>query len=276
MREIKMIALDMDGTLLNSKKECSKRTINALKQAQEKGVMIVPATGRAINGLPQVLKDLGVRYGIFCNGASCYDLLENKLIASTHFTPEEALKLLHMGDKYDACHDIYAGGCGYCEGKYLDVFDTYTEDKEIQNLIRSTRKRLDGTLDDFLKETDMTVEKVNMFFRNLDEREEAIQEFSKTGITNPVSALYNNLEMTKIGSTKGHALMQLAEYFGFEKEETMACGDAGNDLSMIKAAGIGVAMGNATEEIKQAADDITDTNDQDGVAKAIEKFILKK
>lgn len=274
MKKIKLIALDMDGTLLNSEKKCSERTMKALTQAQQQGVWIVPTTGRAINGLPKELKDIHVRYGIFCNGASCYDLHENKLMVANHFTVEEALTLLHMGDKYDASHDVYAGGCGYCEAKYLDHFEEYTSDVEIQNLIRNTRKRLDGTLDDFLLTSGLTVEKVNMFFKDLDERAVAEKEFKATGLTEPVSALYNNLEMGKLGVSKGMAMVQLAQKLGIEKEEIMACGDAKNDLTMIQEAGIGVAMQNGVEEIKNIADYITDTNDRDGVAKAIEKFVL--
>lgn len=275
MKQIKLVALDMDGTLLNSQKECSQRTIDTLKKAQQQGVWIVPVTGRAINGLPQVLKDLNVRYGIFCNGASCYDLHKNKLMVANHFSIEEALQLLHMGDKYDATHDVYAGGCGYCEAYYLDHFAEYTTDVQIQKLILNTRKRLDGTLDDFLKNSQMTVEKVNMFFKDLDEREIAKKEFAATGLTDPVSALYNNLEMGKKGVNKGMALMQFIKVLGLKKEEVMACGDASNDLLMIQYAGIGVAMKNGNDEVKAVADYITDSNDEDGVAKAIEKFVLR-
>lgn len=264
----------MDGTLLNSEKGCSKRTIETLKKAQQQGVWIVPVTGRAINGLPQVLKDLKVRYGIFCNGASCYDLHNDQLLVANHFSVEEALMLLHMGDKYDATHDVYAGGCGYCEAYYLDHFEEYTMEVPIQELIHKTRKRLEGSLDDFLRNSQMTVEKVNMFFKNLDEREIAKKEFAATGITDPVSALYNNLEMGKKGVNKGDALMQFIKVLGIDKDEVMACGDASNDLKMIQYAGIGVAMKNGNDEVKAVADYITDTNDQDGVAKAIEKFVL--
>lgn len=275
MKKIKLIALDMDGTLLNSEKKCSERTKRALIKAQEQGIWIVPTTGRAINGLPQELKDVNVRYGIFCNGASCYDLHKDMLMVADHFTVEEALKLLHIGDKYDASHDVYAGGCGYCEAKYLDHFEEYTNDIEIQNLIRNTRKRLDGSLDEFLLSSGLTVEKVNMFFKDLDERAAAEKEFLATGLTEPVSALYNNLEMGKLGVSKGKAMVQLAEKLGIEREEIMACGDAKNDFSMVKLAGIGVAMKNGIDEIKEIADYVTDTNDCDGVAKAIEKFALE-
>ena len=271
-----MIALDMDGTLLDSNKQCSERTIKALNDAKKQGVIILPATGRAINGLPQPVKELGVRYGIFCNGATNYDFQEKKAFVTNHLTAEQVIRIFEICEKYDASHDIYAGGQGYCEAKYLDVFETYTPDVAIQNLIRQTRQRLDGDLVEFILENQLTIEKVNMFFRDLEEREQAKKELAATGMVDCVSSLYNNLEINKKGCNKGRALMQIAEYFGFAREEVMACGDADNDLQMIEAAGIGVAMANAMDSVKEIADYITDTNDNDGVAKAIEKFVLKK
>jgi hypothetical protein len=273
MKKIKLIAVDMDGTLLNSKKECSKRTMETLKKAVEQGVFLVPATGRAINGFPHVLDELNLQYGIFCNGASCYQIQKKELIAKTHFTLDETLKLLEIAEKYSASHDVYADGWGYCEARYLDHFEEYASDVHIEQLIKNTRKRLDGSLQEFLIEHQMTVEKINMFFKDVADREKAIREFEATGLTQPVCSLFNNLEMGKLGVSKGTALLQIGEVLGIAPEEMMACGDAGNDLSMIKAAGIGVAMGNAMEEIKAVADYVTDTNDNDGVAKAIEKFL---
>lgn len=84
------------------------------------------------------------------------------------------------------------------------------------------------------------------------------------------------LEFTHKEVDKGLGLKKLGEYLGIKREEIIACGDAGNDLSMVKYAGLGVAMGNATEEIKQAANFITDSNDEDGIVKVIEKFILSE
>ena len=87
--------------------------------------------------------------------------------------------------------------------------------------------------------------------------------------------MYNNLEINAEEATKGNALLWLADYLGIPREETMAFGDGENDISMLKAAGIGVAMGNASDQIKEAADEVTLTNDQDGVAAAIRNWVLK-
>lgn len=274
MKKIKLIAIDMDGTLLNSKKQCSKKTMEILKQAQERGAIILPATGRAINGLPKELKDLGVRYGIFCNGATCYDCQEGKVLVANHFSVKEVIQLLKICEKYDAAYDIYAGGMGYCEKKFLDKIEEYIIEEPIQMLVRNTRKSIAGRLTDFIIEHKMSVEKINMFFQDLDLREQARKEFKATKIAEPVSSLVNNLEMGKAGCTKGLALEQLIQVLGLTKEEVMACGDANNDLAMLEVAGFSIAMGNAVDEVKAIADYITDTNDEDGVAKAIEKFVL--
>ena len=119
-----------------------------------------------------------------------------------------------------------------------------------------------------------TVEKFNLFFKK--EREddrtkarEALNQFSDLSIT---SSLGNNLEINHKDATKGNGLASLAAYLGLKKEEVMACGDGENDISMLDEAGIGVAMGNASDLVKRAADVVTLTNDQDGVAYAIEKW----
>lgn len=274
MKQIKLVAIDMDGTLLDSNKQCSQKTVETLKRAKEQGVIILPATGRAINGLPQELKDLGVRYGIFCNGATCYDRVEEKVLVANHFTTEEVLQLIRICDKYHATHDIYADGKGYCEKRYMDHLEDYIIEQPVLELVRNTRNVIDGTLEEFIQNHSVSVEKINMFFSDLDERERARDELEKSGIANPVSSLSNNLEMGRVGCSKGLALGQLIPILGLKVEEVMACGDANNDLMMLKAAGFAVAMANGTEEVKAVADYITASNDEDGVAKAIEKFVL--
>lgn len=275
--EIRMIAIDMDGTLLCDDKSCTKRNVEALKAAKEMGVEIIPATGRSTNGIPQIFYDLDARYGIFCNGATCYDMKEKKVMVKDHFTIEEALELIRIAKKYDCTYDVYAQGCGYMEQRFFDHFDEYTTDQGIRALIRQTRKTIDEPLEEFLKKQNLTVEKVNMFFKDYEvQREMARKEFLATGQTETVNSLYNNLEVVKKGCSKGKALMMLCEVLGYDISQTMALGDGDNDTSMVKEAGIGVAMKNAMDCVKEVADYITDDNNNSGVGKAVEKFVLKK
>ena len=133
---------------------------------------------------------------------------------------------------------------------------------------------MDVSVQGTLGVTEEDVEKINIFLADLKDREPLCRELEQEPDLVITSSLYNNLEINASSATKGRALMWLADYLKIDREATMALGDGGNDLSMIQAAGIGVAMVNGLEEVKAAADFITMSNDEDGVAAAVEKFVL--
>lgn len=116
--------------------------------------------------------------------------------------------------------------------------------------------------------------KIKLVALDLDGREVLRKELMAIPELSISSSVYNNLEVNAKGADKGAALLWLADYLGIDREETMSFGDGENDIPMIKAAGIGVAMGNALDTVKAAADTVTLTNDEDGVAAAIRKFIF--
>ncbi len=277
-KEIKLIAIDMDGTLLCDDKSCTERNFEALKAAKEMGVEIIPATGRSTNGIPPIFYELDAHYGIFCNGATCYDIKEEKVIVKDHFTLEEALSLIEIAKEYDCTYDVYASGCGYMEQRFFDNFEEFTTDEGIRRLIGATRVAIAEPLEDFLKShPEFSIEKVNMFFKDYEvERELCRNRLLATGLTETVNSLYNNLEAVKKGCSKGKALIELAEKLGYDISEAMALGDGDNDTAMVRVAGIGVAMKNAMDCVKEVADYITDDNNHSGVGKAVEKFVLKK
>ena len=126
-----------------------------------------------------------------------------------------------------------------------------------------------------IEENPLGIEKISAFFDDMEEREAAKKELIDKNIASISSALNNNIEINQFGCDKGDGLTNLAVHLGLSMDEVMACGDAGNDTMMIKAAGIGVVMENGREELKEMADFITKTNDEDGVAYAIEKLVLE-
>ena len=272
--KIKIVAVDMDGTLLNSKKVVSDYTIQVLKQALEKGVYIVPATGRTPLGLPDELNQMsGLRYGIFFNGAIVYDMLKKKPLYTDYMEVDTTIELLKFAEKYDVMCDIYIDGFGYCEGRWLENLAYYNIDPHMIDLVHRTRKPVDNLVD-FLKNYKGPIEKMNIFFHDSKERLEAMEAYKELGNCKVVSSLGNNIELNSPTCSKGISLMRLAEYLNIDKSGVMACGDATNDLEMIELAGFGVAMENGMEEVKEIADYVTDSNDDDGVAKAIEKFVF--
>ena len=118
------------------------------------------------------------------------------------------------------------------------------------------------------------MDKVHVMFRDRTERMQAFDEANRVEGVTTTCAISNNIEVNALGVNKGEGLVRLGKLLGIERDEIMACGDGMNDFEMLKAVGFGVAMENAMEEVKQAADYITDTNENNGVAKAIEKFAL--
>lgn len=275
MSKIKLVAMDLDNTLLDSDKQISKHTEEVLKEAIRQGVYIVPATGRIFKSIPEFLRNIkGVRYALCCNGATVYDQYEDQIIYTNHLPKEVALESFDILEKYHCTHDIYQNGQGYMEHRYLDHLNDYKLTKHQLKLVSTTRIPVDD-LRKHIEEHPLGIEKVSAFFNDMEEREAAWKELIDRNMGSVTSSLNNNIEINQFGCDKGDGLTHLATHLGLSMDEVMACGDAGNDTMMIKAAGIGVVMKNGREDLKEIADFITKTNDEDGVAYAIEKLVLK-
>ena len=274
MRTIKLIALDLDGTLLNSQKGLSERNRRALARCAEQGIQIVPTTGRAAGGImPEVRSLPGVNYGITTNGGVVADLVGNRSLKTCTLPNRTALQILKIIDKYHAMYDPYIDGRGISQSRFMDHLDEYGLSSVMQEMVRATRDVYPSIIG-HVEETGKDVEKINVYVADLGDREPLKKELSAIPGLIISSSLYNNIEINMEGATKGNALLWLASYLGISREETMAFGDGENDLSMLKAAGIGIAMANGIEAAKEAADEITLTNDEDGVAAAIERLVL--
>ena len=248
MSKIKLVAMDLDNTLLDSEKQISKHTEEVLKEAIRRGVYIVPATGRIFKAIPEFLRDIpGVRYAVCCNGATVYDQKEDKIIYTNH--------LPNQKKRYFRClifwkniivHVIFIRmGKGIWNDVYFDHLAEYGVSDHVLKLVRDTRLPLDD-LRKYIEEHPLGIEKINVFFDDMKERETARQELIEKNIASVSSSLGNNIEINQIGCDKGDGLLHLAEQIGLSMDEVMACGDAGNDTMMIKAVGTGVVMENRT------------------------------
>lgn len=270
-----ILALDLDGTLLNGEKHISDRNRLALQMAADSGHFIVPATGRALNAMPkEVLSQPFVRYVISINGACVSDQQTGQILFRKEIELETALGVLDFARRYDCMRDVYWNHTGWTNRAYFENLRYYNSDEEVVRLIQVTRKPIED-IEIFLKEKQAPVQKVQLCFRNMEERAAAWKEieeaFPEIVVT---SSFRNNLELNARGADKGLALMFLADHLGVDRTDTYAFGDSTNDLAMLRAAGTGVVMGNAADPIKENADAVTDTNENDGVAKFIEEHIL--
>ncbi|MEG0565908.1 MAG: HAD hydrolase family protein, partial [Hungatella sp.] len=178
---IKLIALDLDGTLLDSKKQLSIANRQALIACIEKGIFIVPATGRTLSGIPEDVKNLpGVRYAITINGAVVIDTLEHHVLQEAKLEINTALSIFDMVQGYHIMYDAYVDGVGISEARFYDRLDEYKISKEIQTLIRATRV-VYPDLREAVLEKGKPVEKINLFFRDQEEREKVRQLLAGRG-----------------------------------------------------------------------------------------------
>ena len=274
MHNIKLIALDLDGTLLGSEKQLSDVDRESLERAAEKGIEIVPATGRFYRGMPQVIRELPfVHYVISVNGAQVYDVTENKTVCSSEIPWERAVSVMERLDETDVIYDCYQDGWGWMTKALYDKAEEYAANIHSLKMIKELRTPV-PELKAYLKERALGVQKIQIFFKDMKLREEALKalpkEFSDLVVT---TSIVNNIEINSREATKGIALRKLAEYLDIPVAQTMAFGDDTNDITMLEEAGIGVAMGNAYEEVKRAADYVTDSCDECGVANAIKHFL---
>ena len=274
MKQIRMIGLDLDGTLLNTQKELTENTRRVLTEAIDSGILVLVATGRPFTGIPEELRTFpGIHYALTSNGARVLDTDHNKLLIEHLLPMESAKKALRIFEKYDTLSEIYFDGQGYADAAKLDEVGKYHHDPNMWNYVRTTRIPVPDIWDVIAKEN-RNMDKVQALFADMDEREQAWKELSELKELELVGSLSYNIEINETGVNKGTALVALGEMLGIPREAIMACGDGDNDVHLLREVGFGVAMANAQPQVKDAADYITSSNDEEGVARAIEKFAL--
>ncbi|MCY6356800.1 sugar-phosphatase [Clostridium sp. ZS2-4] len=264
----KLIALDMDGTLLKEDKTISEENFEAIKKAKEKGVKVVLSTGRPKKGIEKYLKELNLisdeDYCVTYNGSVIQNTGTAEIISKKLLTSEDAHYLYSLSKELDI--NIHALTPTSCIAPKLSK---YTE-------LEVTMNDIDFEEVDFTTLTDSTPVVKIMFVDEPDKLSEAISKlpgeiYEKYTVVQSAPFFLEFLDKTV---NKGTGVKALADSLGINKNEVICIGDAGNDIHMIQYAGLGVAMGNAFSGVKKVANYITYTNEEDGVAHVINKFIL--
>ncbi|MBQ8662655.1 MAG: HAD family phosphatase [Eubacterium sp.] len=271
-----IIALDLDGTLLNSKKELSKKNLEALYAASNAGFEIVPTTGRFYGGMPQIIRDLPfVRYVITINGAEVKDLTNGTVVYKAEIPCQQAIDLMFWLDQYEVIYDCYMENKGWMSISHKNNIDLFVEDFHSRKMLHDLRRPV-PELKKFLMEEQSDVQKIQFFSNNTELRRDLMTKLTLNYPNLSVSsALPQNIEINQIHANKGEALLALADYLKIDHAATYAFGDGLNDLSMIKSAGMGIAMANSAPKVLSAADRSVPSCDEDGVAWGIETYILK-
>lgn len=272
MHKIKMIGLDLDGTLLTSDKKLLPYTRQVLAEAIGRGILVLMATGRPFTGIPEELRSFpGIRYALTSNGARILDTLTGEVLIEHLLPLKSAKKALEILQKYDTLQEVYFNGQGYAEKEKLERISRYHHNPHMWEYVRKTRKPV-SDLSELIARENQDMDKVQALFADMDELAQAWQELERYEDLVLVSSLGYNIEINAVGVEKGEGLIKLGELLSIRPEEIMACGDGDNDIGMLEKAGIGVAMGNAEDKVKAAADYIAETNDEEGAAKAIVKY----
>lgn len=266
----KLIAIDMDGTLLNSKNNVSQRTKEVIIEAKKKGIHIVLATGRILKSAKYYSKELELEGPIVAsNGAIMIDENSNILFKKT-FNKELAKEILQTAKQEDIYCHFYDESSFYSSQRVQEILDFYSEGSKDLNVNFKVFENIDEIL---------YKENINIYkFIFIDDDSEKLKSFrekmTKINGISISSSWSNNIEAMGLNVSKGEAIKRLCNILNIKKEEVIAIGDNENDISMFEIAGLSVAMGNGSQLVKDRVDCVTDTNDNDGVAKVIEKLIL--
>ena len=272
---IKLIALDLDGTIISNSTNVSEKCIEAINDAEKNGITVAVCTGRVMGEIPDQIKNVSsIKYYITSGGAS---IINSKGISLYNDTidPETSAKIFDILKEYECLIDLYINGKGYMQKSDLEKLDYYNVTGGFDEILRTTRCMTENILDFYSKKKPV-LEKINLFFASKKDRNEARYRISKLNPSPKIAhSMEYNLEITSSTSCKGQALQYLSRLVGADMSEVMAMGDSNNDISMIKLAGVSVAMGNASESVRNAAKYITDTCENNGAAKAIRLYAIK-
>lgn len=266
MPKFRLIATDLDDTLLNDAIEVSAANQAALQKAMNMGVMVTIATGRMFRSALPIAEQLGIRAPIITyQGALVRDTETRETFWERPVPLRLAQRVLEEGYRADLHMNVYIGD--------RLIVDRITPEGTGYAKLAEVEMNPVGNLLDFLKQDPVKI----LYIANPDMLDRLNRELQdKFG-----PALYitkskpNYLEFMHPEATKKHGLKALAEKYGIRREEIMAFGDSYNDIDMLEFAGMGVAMGNAPDKIKEKADYVTASNNEDGVAEAVRKFVLK-
>lgn len=278
MTDIKLVALDLDGTLFNAKGEITERTKQEIKRITSQGVHVVISTGRPYNGVPfEQIKDTGIDYAITTNGAAIYQISTNQCIYENCMDFSITGPIIQHLLTKEIHIDTYIDGEGFTPIRCRENLDRLPLADSMKQYIRNTRTPVEN-LYEYVRDCGKKVQKMTLnFYPQSDgtrlHREEIRIFLESNPNIEAVCGGFSNLEFSKSGVNKGEGLLHLASLLSVAPAETLAIGDSGNDHAILDAAGIGVAMANASDDIKAIADYITTSNEEDGVAVALKHFI---
>ena len=290
----KLVAIDLDGTLLNSYSQISTENKNAIKNSIEKGVEIVIASGRPISSAKSFANEIGANNYIICgNGALLYDIKNEKILYDKFIDKKKILEIIKFCDENSIFYSIYTGDFVIANSLNYNVLFYNNENKKVVDS-QKTKIKVIQNIYNYIEQNEnvnvlkMTIcDKSSIIFERSIKRlrqikgidvldvEHMARKVITTG-TEENTVEYFYTEITTTGVNKWSAIQELAKKLNIKEEEIIAIGDNRNDKEMIENAGLGIIMGNSAPYMKQIADEVVESNNNNGVAQALKKYILNK
>ena len=266
MKRIRMVVFDVDGTVFPiGSGRCSEKTREALLACREAGIITAPCSGRSVFMFPEQLSEvINTKYVIYCNGAYIADPETGEIADSHTVDPHKVADLFRQFSGDDIYHKA-------------STFTRFLDDNPKKKETRSIPTVFVDDVIEILENLDEPLFKSEFFFQEGSKSKQEVLEKLKDHTDFAFSsALADNIEINNPEATKGNAVRKLASLYGLSLDEVMAIGDGDNDSSMLEAAGFAVAMGNSPDSLKEIADAVTDTVENEGFARAIYKYALQK
>ncbi len=270
-----MIALDLDGTFLDDKGKVLDDDKKAVEWAIEQGIEVVIASGRPYGSLPEeVLKIAGIRYAITSNGAAIYHLPTRKRIKEYLLKEDVVLKMIDLMKDHEIVWEVFVNGIAYADARYVDDPMQYGASEKAVSYIQRTRNKVDD-MEEFIKTHMSLLDSIDLVVNDSEAKnrlENLLDGIDGIYVTSSVKQL---IEISDQEAGKHSGLEFLGKCLGIKDQEMAAIGNDKNDIDMMRYAGIGIAVANASEECLQAADWIVNSNNNNGIKEAIRKLLLK-
>ncbi len=270
----KLIAIDLDGTLLDSNKNISKENIEAIRLAESKGVKVIICSGRIFGGARIYAEEALLKEPLIaCNGAIIKEMKTGRLLYEKTLKDEACYRIIEACHAENIYFHAYIGDTMYAERLEFSSL-SYTEKNKKLPPERRVDVRVTVDMSHTIKNSERPASKIVIVSRDFEQLARARKKISEIPSIDVVSSDFDNFEVVSSGVSKGNALKFLAREMDISMSEVAAIGDNENDFSMIKEVGLGIAMQNAEQSLKEISDFITSSNDENGVAKAIKEYIL--
>lgn len=270
----KLVAIDMDGTLLNRNNEISETNKNILKVITEMGIQVVISTGRLFTSARYYAKKLGLITPIIaCNGAYVCEYHRNNVLYERPLKTMDIKNVIELLENNNMYYHFYDNENFYTKELKYNSLKYYNWNKKQKKGDKINIEVLKNPLE-FIIDEKPTVYKIVVMDKNSDKLNYISKKLINNRNIEVVSSMTKSFDIMDKGVSKGETLRELCKIFSINSDEVIAIGDNHNDISMIKYAKTGIAMGNGEKEVKEMADIVTDTNDNDGVGKALKELIL--